>query len=340
MNNKSKLEISINPQIELLMIVLLTSNYPNISKQFLGYNVMSEEKIEYIDKINKFFNQYSKHPIYHLLDEMIPNGFALGAPVEVVLSLDTPPKLEKIRAYSDFAIKRACGENKLNEFIKLLRDFAVKTDFIKFYNKNVVYYSDFLDLFKQETCKLSYVQILEDFYGIEQNSYNIYLTQLSKGSFGPSFINKNGKLDIYNICGFSIRFFDDREALNKFINNILWHEFSHPIINPLTEMHFDLIKKNDYTYEHLKQYKQPNAGYGLWDEFINEHIIRAIAIYLCRKYVDEKIANDRLTFDTNLGYIYIPKILEKIDYYNQNRSLYKDFADFYEELLIVFSERL
>jgi hypothetical protein len=39
------------------------------------------------------------------------------------------------------------------------------------------------------------------------------------------------------------------------------------------------------------------AGYGLWDECVNKHIIRAVAIYLCDKFVDKEASNKRLKFD-------------------------------------------
>lgn len=340
MVKNSKLQIAVNPQMELLMVVLLTSNYPDLCRQFLGYSVMTEEKTEYIEKVNQYFSPYAKHPIYDLLDEMMPKGFALGAPVEAALSLGIPPQLEKVRPYSQFAIQRAYGEDKLNEFVELLRDFALETNFMEFYHKNLKYYSDALDLFINVTNQLPYIEILEDFYGFEQESYNIYLTQLSRVSYGLSLKNDNDKLDIYNICGYNSSMFQDKNTFSQYLSNLIWHEFSHAIINPLTEKYDDLVKEYEYTYDYLKQYKQPNAGYDPWDECINEHIIRGIAIYLCQEYMDKESAKDRLTYDVNLGYIYIPKIIEKLEYYNQNRNTYMNIEDFYKELLSVFSQRV
>lgn len=335
--NKSKLEISVNPQMELLMVVLLTSNYPDISRQILGTSVMTEERTEYVTNIIEHLSHYSDHPIYSLLDELIPKGFALGAPVEAVLSLGVPPKLDKIRDYGSFPLERAGGEEKLQKFTEQLRDFAEVTKFIEFYNKSLVYYEEPLRVFKDEVNKFPYVEILEELYGLEQESYNVYITQLSKGSFGPSIKKSNGKLEIYNICGFLQKTIKDEKRFEEFICNILWHEFSHAVINPLTESYGDLVEKYKGTYdEYSKSYKGKYAWSGPWDECINEHIIRAISIYLCRKYKSEEIAKERLNLDINLGYLFIPEILDKIDYYERNRESYKTIKEFYEDLLVVF----
>ena len=334
--SKAKLEVTVHPQIELLMTVLLTSNYATICESFLGYSIMTEEQTDYVKSIMNHFGHYSDHPIYELLDEMIPKGFALGAPVDAVLSLGTPPWLEKQRSFSSFAIQRACGEEKLDEFVSLLRDFADVSGYMEFLEENQDHYADALQLFRSGVNRKPYVQILEDFYGLEQEWYYIHLTQLSKGSFGFSSDFGSGKLRLYNVCGFNYGLLEDAEAFDRFLNNILWHEFSHPIINPLTQLHAGSIKNPDQNFSVLQAYKHPHAGYGPWDECINEHIIRAVSIYLCRQHVSEALANERLDYEVKLGYLFIPHVLNALATYDQNRDLYPSIDDFYETLLQVF----
>jgi hypothetical protein len=127
----------------------------------------------------------------------------------------------------------------------------------------------------------------------------------------------------------------NRGALSS---NVVFHEFSHPIINPLTEKNKDLVEKYKIAYEKLKPYKKPYAGYGDWEECVNEHIIRAISIYLVRNYCNSYYADKHLEYDYNLGYRYIPYFIERLDYYEKNRNTYKTIDDFYSELIKAFTQ--
>lgn len=117
---------------------------------------------------------------------------------------------------------------------------------------------------------------------------------------------------------------------------MIFHELSHPIINPITEENLELVDKYEVAYEELKKYKAEISGYGDWGECINEHIVRAIAIHLSRKYFDNDFTNRRIEYDYNLGYRYIKAMVKKLDYYQENNSDYKSIEGFYPELLKVF----
>ena len=63
-----------------------------------------------------------------------------------------------------------------------------------------------------------------------------------------------------------------------------------------------------------------------------------MAIYLMIKCDLKEWADRRLNNHLNEGYKYIPAILEMYKYYEDNRTRYKTFEDFYPTLLGVFSE--
>jgi hypothetical protein len=50
-------------------------------------------------------------------------------------------------------------------------------------------------------------------------------------------------------------------------------------------------------------------------------------------------AGTRLKDDLQKGYLYIPVILERYEYYDNHRTRYAAFDDFYPTLLDVFKER-
>lgn len=120
---------------------------------------------------------------------------------------------------------------------------------------------------------------------------------------------------------------------------ILFHEYSHPFINPLTEKYSDIANQYQAAYEALKKYKLPDfqSGYGDWQECINEHLVRAMTIHLTQKCNLTELADQLRNNDLYRGYRYIPLILERYEFYDKNRTNYTDFESFYPEVLRVFT---
>lgn len=119
---------------------------------------------------------------------------------------------------------------------------------------------------------------------------------------------------------------------------ILLHEYSHSFINPVTEKYQDIVQKYQGTYETLAKYKFANylSGYEGWEECVNEHLVRAMTIHILKKCHYTELADQLLNNDLYLGYRYIPKILEKYEYYDSNRNVYDNFEGFYPVLLDAF----
>lgn len=87
-------------------------------------------------------------------------------------------------------------------------------------------------------------------------------------------------------------------------------------------------------------YKLPGSlsGYGNWEECVDEHIVRAIAIHLAKKIRSSEIEEWHYRRSYNAGYRYLPFLLEKLVCYDDNRDRYKTFDDFYLELIKSFSK--
>jgi hypothetical protein len=178
-----------------------------------------------------------------------------------------------------------------------------------------------------------FVDIIESEFGQSQNSYNYILSSLMKGNFGICFYNQDTeKSDLFSV--FSTYDFSLSPA-------VLFHEYSHPFINPLTDKNYDIAQKYIDSYEELKHYKLPNfqSGYGDLKECINEHLVRAMSIHLLNKINQTELVNKLLNNDLYCGYKFIPQILEHYDYYDMNRNKYNTFEQFYPELLGAFELR-
>jgi hypothetical protein len=336
--------VEVNPKIELMNSILYTSNHSNLIKKSMGFNPMIDFQNEYTEIVKEYFYPYREHEIYSLVEKMTINGFFLGRPMELMCSVGEFPSLNRKHEISPLCRELCGGEENINNLLSLLRRFYQEIDYMNFFDIVKKYYRDYIEAVKRHINKYPFVLVMEEFYGKKQNSYHYIITNLSHGSFGISFKN-NDKLDMFAIM--TLMSISDNEEENELYRgalstNTTIHEFAHPLINPLTEKFSDLVKKYCQAYEWLKKYKLPNfqSGYGDWDECVNEHIVRAIAIYLAAKLGEKEYASKHLDYDMKIGYKYLPALLDKFQYYEKHRDIYKTINDFYPELIEVFAEKV
>lgn len=323
--------------------ILYTSNHGKLIKNSMGSNPMTEDETDYTKMIKEYFYPYREHEIYHLIEQMTVNGFYLGLPMELMCSVGELPLLNRKYSISPLCTQLSGREETINTLLHTLRDFSLKSNYLSFFEHVSNYYSKSLEIANKHIRKLPYISVMEEFFGKKQNSYRYIITNLSHGSFGISFFD-NDKLDMFNIMCMLRTFHNAEEnelSRGALSTNVTLHEFAHPIINPLTEKSNELVKDKIQAYEWLEPYKLPNyqSGYGDWNECVNEHMVRAITIYLAKKLGEQEYAYKYLEYDMNLGYRYLPALLNKLEYYENNRDTYNMIDDFYPMLLEVFSEK-
>ena len=66
---------------------------------------------------------------------------------------------------------------------------------------------------------------------------------------------------------------------DSYLKYMTRHEFSHALINPLTDRYWNSIKDNEDNYNLIPDRAKANVC-GDWQECINEYIIRAVAVYI------------------------------------------------------------
>lgn len=327
-----KLQVRLNPYLEFINSILLTGKYNEITAPVVGYGLMNEEENEYTTAVRAHFEPHTAHPVYAFVEEMIPQGFTFARPVELALSLGEGDDFSMQYRVSDFCTECCGGMPKIEELLRLLKAFDRKVEYCSFYNREKGFYESYLEKARVVAEAHPYVELLEREYGKEQGPYQLVITSLMKGNFGIVFEEeRTRKSHIYAVLsteGFSIS------------PNILFHEFSHPFINPLTEQYAEEVAKYQDAYERLKPYKLPGfgSGYGDWQECVNEHLVRAMVIHLMRRCKLYKEAEEQLGYDLELGYKYIPLLLESYEYYDRNREQYPDFESYYTKVLEVFLE--
>lgn len=331
-NGPKTVNVYVDPRIELLYTVELLS----------GYSVTGYYNTQYKKEILDYFSAFKSHPAVKKFKEMSRRGFGYDAPPAAMLCLSNPPELKIVIPFektNNEIIDRAGGEKNLESFVDTLRDFAIKTNFMDFFNAHKVLYSKYVDRLKSEEFNIyRNASILEDFYGVSNNSYNIILEPLAiGGGYASRIESEPSKFDIYAILEAGDYINYNTYHLSEILMNYTWHEFSHSFVNPITEKYRDEVNKYSKLFRPIAKVMR-NQAYGKWEICVNEHIVRAVVAKLVEKYISKDDAEFILSREEHAGFIYIRGIYNIIDKYDKNRDKYKTFEDIYPEILDYFNK--
>ncbi|WP_163195106.1 DUF4932 domain-containing protein [Clostridium thermarum] len=328
--NLNGINIMIDPRIELLSVIQFLSSYDE------KYDLITNENFAYKDVINNYFSQYSNHQVIKTFDKMSSEGFSFDAPPTAMLYLSNPLKLFQVQELNNYLKKRSGGK-EFEKFISQLREFAIESSFDKFYNDNKEVYKNILE----ENAKLlegtSYIDDIEGYYDLKNSSYNIILAPLfHPGGFGPRVKNENGNYDVYSIQGpmsvkGNIPMFGDKDSFKY----LVWHEFSHSFVNPLTEENINEINRYVQLFNPIADDMSKQA-YSTWEICVNEHIVRAVTSRLTYIHQGKDEYEKVIAYEKAKGFIYIEEIVKKLEEFERDKDKYKDFKEFYPELIEVF----
>lgn len=324
--------VSVDPRIELLSVVQLLSDYDLINNFDFPYK---KEMLEY-------FSPYKSHPAVTKFKEMMKEGFDYDAPVDAMLYLTNPPELKnKIPFTNDYYIlDRAGGKENLESFIEALRDFAIKSNFMEFFNTHKEYYDKVVNEAKKILGNCIDASNLENFYGnTSYNSFNLILTFLDTHGYGPRIEIEPSKFDAYAIIGSADLSYTPGVTPEDF-KYVVLHEFSHSFVNPLTEKFGDEVDRFLRLIKPIKLFmrREDRRWFKVLcgEAYISEVVTRAASAKLTEKLVSIEEAEKQLSKYSGMTYTLTRGVYNIIDKYDKNRDKYPTFSDIYPEILNYF----
>jgi hypothetical protein len=322
--------IRVDSRVELLAVVQFLSGYDK------RYRLITRFDFPYKQDVREYFSTYKSHPAVQLFDRMSAEGFSFDAPPTAMLYLSEPPELAVEKPFTEYLNKRAGGEKRLKKFVELLRDFAKETGFVVFFKAHNGTFQQMVANAQKRMGGTNYAQTLQDYYGISQNSYNIILSPLFTGGFGPRIERSDGKYDVYSILG-PMNMKDGQPAFGseESFRHIAWHEFSHSFVNPTTAKFSKEIDKYKTLYEPISG-KMKGQAYPDWQTCVNEHIVRAVTTRLTSREISSEAGAQALDREKARGFAYVRALCESLARYEKQRDKYPTFVDFYPELASVF----
>ena len=328
---EGKVTVSVDPRIELISII----------QTLAGVKPLTRLTFDYKNNVLDYFNEYRDCPAIKSFKKYNLEGFGYGKPMYFMLCCNYNKGLlsfnEKLYNKQDQIGIFFKDKNKTNDFIHQLNDFISVSKFDDFFDSNEDCYRKYVAAYKKIVDIVDVKKNLEQYYGIEQKSYNVILAPLIQaGGYGIKIEDEEELDDIYCIMGpidmnnNNLLFYI--EDLPKYIE---YHEFSHSFINPLVFKDRDKINKN---YKLAKLFKEVQSdmqknSIGTVETFLDEYIVRTAVARLINKYEGEDYYRRVIELEKENGFIYIEELCNSLENYENNRDKYPTFESYYDEII-------
>jgi len=319
------LHISIDPRMELLTAIQLTSNYSIINRD-----------MPYSKDILHYFKSFSSQKAVKMTENLYKeHGFCHDAPVALMLYFSQPHKLEQQIPFSDYLLGRSGGKKNLEQYQKTIKQFAKTANFNEFWNSKIPFYNQILDITVANMGKIDLVKTMEDYFNETQERYNIIISPAFRGGYGPKIPGANGKNNIYACLSVTDMKDDIPYLSEEWLLYYVWHEFGHSFVNHLTERYTDRVASSSKLFEPIAK-RMARIAYPKWEICVNEHLIRAINVRLYELYLGVEESKNQLDDDFKSHFIYIEPLIEKLKEFEKQRDENNiAFSEFYPELLDV-----
>lgn len=338
----NKINFMIDPRIELLSSIQLISNYGELAP------LIFKGEFEYKTSMLKHFEQYKEHRAVKIFEKLSVKGLNFDAPHNLMLYLSNPLEIRYIKQLDDYIVDRIALDgyyadkkdelrSELNNWVEALREYAIETKFNEFFKANHDFYNETLKTNIDMIGDISFVKQIESYYNMEKDNYNIIFTPVLRGNYGID-INLNNEEVVYAILGVGNveneipKFID----INKF-KHLVWHEFSHPFINPITAEFKNDVDRYDELLIPIKDVMSEQA-YENWEICVNEHLIRALTTRFHYIYDGKRAGDMALYEELKSGFSYVEALCNKLKEYEGNRDKFSNFKEFYPEIINAFNE--
>lgn len=317
----NNMNIEINKQYELILAfhAVYLLKYPDLKDEF---DFIETPNVKYVRDLEKLIVPEN----YPELIKYIINFSDCSVSINLGIGMNDSYEIDYNKIQTE-QINRFMQYGTIKGFALELKKLAIDIDWDNFIKRYISFYKDIVD----NLCDFPEDLDLNDisrYYKIEPKTYTFIPSVLMNGGFGPS--DKEG--NFYYNRGFCYddekKFYADREYLVE----CLFHEFSHPIVNPLVDKYLsgtNILEKfyNDAASNNLfKTYS------GFPESVMYEYLVRANAYILTSKYFDciQPIEDDWVI---SYGFTYLPNLV----YFTlENLPKYKNYEEFVEKAVPIF----
>lgn len=322
---QSNINVSIEPRIELLTVI-----------QHLADRGVWAAPSSYLSDVNQWFKPYKKElavqQVKAMMDKKMPDAAYPS----------TAMYFTKLPEFTQYLPLSGTDSAKGKNYLQSCKAFYNASDFVDFID---THQSQFSQWAKDVTDTIVHYQLtnrLEAFMG-QPRSWNIFLSPLvGWGAYNFVLPTATKDAEIYFVLGYTKwkkeknamdlqPFFADKATLV----NLVWHEGAHSYITPLIKKDSLLVNQYSYLLRDSMQVPLQMAGrfQWKWDYYLNELLVRTITARLITKYFSAEEGEKEFAKQRQQGFIYIDRVNELFNNYEQRRSEMPTINSFWMTLL-------
>lgn len=317
------LSIEINKSYELILAfhAVYLLRHPELCEEF---DFIETPNIEYMHDLEKLIFVHD----YPEMIKYITNFTSSSVSIDLAICINDFYEID----YDKIAIEQINKYMKygtIEGFTTELRKIAHDVNWDDFFSNHAFLYRYVVNSLCQFPDDLDLTDI-EKYYGIKLKSYTFIPSVLINGGFGGSdkkgnlFYNRGINYDEKNKC------FD---VDNEYLVECLFHEFSHPIVNPMVDKYL----ANTETLESFYHNALKNNLFKVYSNqpeiIMYEYLVRANAYILTRKYFKDNMPPIEDDWVISHGFTYLPNLVSFIE---ENLSKYKNYEEFVQKKIPEF----
>ena len=335
--NDSKTPVSIDPRVEIISIAFRLAGAKEYS---------SNINTTYIKDIEGHFEPYRNDTLVRYI-KYLRNKTLIGYDAVMTMAISLQGKNGKYYLPThekaiDILYDNSGRWNKWNtpEFVRLLNEFYIKSDFESFFRSHKKYYNYLVKRFNQEI-NLD-ARWFSDFYGThtEDKHHIIIAPSCGNSNYGPHTYDKNDTKNTYAVLGV-FNFNPDGSPTFIHKREIVIHEINHSYINPLTEITNIASQLNDSGEKIMTVVGEDMKmqAYSNFKTVINESLVRAAVIHYMKDHSlpANEIENEIIS-QKSLAYYWIDGLDSLYEEYANHRDIYPDMQSFYPHIKNYFEK--
>ena len=319
----ARIEVSVDPRVELLAVVECLAGYQQLGGGGLAYR----------REVLARFAPWRSHPAVTLFARMAREGFTRDAPPAVMLRLAEPPALELRAPFSVYLETCAGGRGRLFAFLDSLRDFAAESRFMEFHAAHAARFRALVEEARRVLQRTRVVGPLEDYFGVREHGYHLILApllpagRLRGGGRAPT--RDRGLLCHPRPLGSAPRtaaLLGPRRARGPAVARVLPRLRRQPAgsLPPADRRRFGPLR--------AAARADAAQGYARWEVCADEHLVRAVGVRLVARMEGSHAAERALDLQLRLGFTYLPRLLAGLERYERERAFFPTLGDFCPDL--------
>jgi hypothetical protein len=307
-------------------------------------------------ELTNIFKQFKNHDAVQKLNFLLNNDFVDS--YDILLSIyhtDLPNYKQYVDYppiyYENDSLTPIQVQTIFDDFNKSVKQFYIDANLEYFFEEDQKdIYSKLLAEVEIVAPDDEYINLMEDYYGIQRNSYTIIVSAFSFNGIGRSkTVKTDNEINIFQFVSSNPEVESDTINLDKlnsftmgytskdYFQEMAIHELGHSFFQEALRENKEIIEKInqlEYLFTDSLKENMMNQGYIDWRMCLEEHLVRIGEIkiaelmgneYFVKHYTKECIENR--------GFIYLNQIQEILLEYDNNRNKFKNITDFIPVLL-------